>query len=85
MSDVSELLNIDINELTIAEVVEIEERTGLPLDALGQSDRPKGKMLQALAYIVKRRDDPEFTWEQAGELRISAGASDTDPSDADGS
>ena len=47
----SEHFNIDITDLTIAEVVEIEERTGLPLDALGQADKPKGKMLQALAYI----------------------------------
>ncbi|MEO2087792.1 MAG: hypothetical protein ABGY22_11945 [Acidimicrobiales bacterium] len=29
----SEHFNIDINDLTIAEVVEIEDRTGLPLDA----------------------------------------------------
>ncbi len=47
----SEHFNIDINDLTIAEVVEIEDRTGLPLDALGQADKPKGRMLQALAYI----------------------------------
>ena len=61
----NEHLNIDINDLTIAEVVEIEERTGLPLDALGQADKPKGKMLQALAFVSKRRDDPDFTWEMA--------------------
>ena len=41
MSD--DIFNIDINDLTIAEVVEIEERTGLPLDALGQADKPKAR------------------------------------------
>ena len=81
MSD--DILNIDINDLTIAEVVEIEERTGLPLDALGQSDKPKGKMLQALAYIVKRREDPDFTWEMAGALKISATTDKVDPTDSD--
>lgn len=81
MSD--DILNIDINDLTIAEVVEIEERTGLPLDALGQSDKPKGKMLQALAYIVKRREDPDFTWEMAGALKISATTDKVDPTDGD--
>ncbi len=81
MSD--DILNVDINDLTIAEVVEIEERTGLPLDALGQADKPKGKMLQALAYIVKRRDDPDFTWEQAGALKISATTAKVDPTDGD--
>lgn len=81
MSD--DILNIDINDLTIAEVVEIEERTGLPLDALGQVDKPKGKMLQALAYIVKRREDPDFTWEMAGALKISATTDKVDPTDGD--
>jgi hypothetical protein len=78
-----DILNIDVNDLTIAEVVEIEERTGLPLDALGQSDKPKGKMLQALAYIVKRREDPDFTWEMAGALKISATTDKVDPTDGD--
>ncbi len=79
----NEHLNIDINDLTIAEVVEIEERTGLPLDALGQADKPKGKMLQALAFISKRRDDPDFTREMAGALKISATSEKVDPTDGD--
>ena len=79
----NEHFNIDINDLTIAEVVEIEERTGLPLDALGQADKPKGKMLQALAYISKRRDNPDFSWEMAGDLKISATSEKVDPIDGD--
>ena len=79
MSDAEELFNVDINDLTIAEIVEIEERTGLPLDALGQADKPKGKMLQALAYISKRRDNPDFTWEMAGALKISTASDPVDP------
>ena len=79
----SDHFNIDINDLTIAEVVEIEDRTGLPLDALGQADKPKGKMLQALAYISKRREDPDFTWEMAGELKISTDSTPADPTDGD--
>ena len=78
-----EHFNIDINDLTIGEVVEIEELTGLPLDALGQPDAPKGKMMQALAFISKKREDPDFTWEQAGELRISAVSEKVDPTDGD--
>ena len=77
----SEHFNIDINDLTIAEIVEIEERTGMPLDALGQADKPKGKMLQALAYISKRRDNPDFTWEMAGDLKITTESTPVDPSE----
>ena len=72
MSDTEDLFDVDISDLTIAEVVLIEDKTGLPLDALGDADKPKGRMLQALAFIVKRREDPTYTWEQAGELKINA-------------
>ena len=78
-----DVLNIDISELTIAEVVEIEALTGQPLDALGQPDKPKGLMLQALAYISKRKDDPSFTFEQAGALKITTTSSKPDPTDGD--
>ena len=81
MSEVEDIFNVDVSDLTIAEVVEIEDRTGLPLDALGQADKPKGRMLQALAYIVKRREDPDFTWEQAGELKINTTSEKIDPTD----
>ena len=78
-----DVLNIDINDLTIAEIVEIEALTGQPLDALGQPDKPKGLMLQALAFISKRRDDPSFTFEQAGALKITTTSSKPDPTDGD--
>ena len=83
MTETNDVFTIDINDLTIAEVVLIEEMTGLPLDALGQPDVPKGKMMQALAFISKKRVDPDFTWEQAGELRISAVSEKVDPTDGD--
>jgi len=76
-----DVLNIDINDLTIAEVVEIEDLTGMPLDALGQTDKPKGRMLQALAYISKRRENPEFTFEDAGALKITTDSTTPDPTD----
>ena len=78
-----DVLNIDINDLTIAEVVEIEALTGQPLDALGQPDKPKGLMLQALAYISKRKDDPSFTVEDAGPLKSTTTSSKPDPTDGD--
>ena len=76
-----ETFNIDINDLTIAEVGEIEDLTGMPLDALGQDDKPKGRMLQALAYITKKKENPEFTFEDAGKLKITTASSKPDPTD----
>lgn len=83
MTDTNDHYTVDINSLTIAEVVEIEDRTGMPLDALGQADKPKGRMLQALAWISKRREDPDFTWEMAGELKINPEQNDPGPTDGD--
>mgnify|MGYP000220885235 CR=1 FL=1 len=76
-------LNLDISDLTIAEIVEIEELTGMPLDSLGQPDKPKGKMLQAMAYISKRRDNPDFTFEMAGNIKIKTTESQPDPLEED--
>ena len=76
-------LDLDISDLTISEIVEVEELTGMPLDSLGQPDKPKGKMLQALAYITKKRDNPDFTFEMAGNIKITTTESKTDPLEED--
>ena len=78
---VDDVLDVDISELTVGEIIEIEELTGMPLDALGQADKPKGKMLAALAFVSKRRDNPKFTWEDALELKITTSQSEVDPSE----
>ena len=80
---VEDVLDVDISELTVGEIIEIEELTGMPLDALGQSDKPKGKMLAALAFVSKRRENPKFTWEDALELKITTSQTDVDPSEGD--
>ena len=84
MSDqLDEVLQIDISDLTISEVCEIEDRTGLPLDALGSPEHPKGRMLQALAYVIKRRENPDYTWEQAGALKINTTSAKVPPVEGD--
>jgi hypothetical protein len=82
--NLEEILNVDINDLTIAEMVEIEERTGLSIDSLGETGIPKGKVLQSMAYIIKRRENPEFTWEEAGALRINTSAEKVNPTEDEG-
>ena len=78
---VEDVLDVDISELTVGEIIEIEELTGMPLDALGQADKPKGKMLAALAFVSKRRENPKFTWEDALELKITTSQTEVDPSE----
>ena len=77
MTDKSSI-NFNLNDLTIGEIVTIEELTGLPFDAMTDPDKPKGKLLQAIAYISKRRDNPEFTFEMAGDLKLNLASDEAD-------
>ena len=60
----------DINDLRLSEVADIERLSGQPLSAIGNNDMPKGKLLQSIVYVVKRREDPKFKFEQAGEVSM---------------
>jgi len=70
-SELDGIFELDINSLTIGEIEQIEELGGVAIDAMFSAEGKKGKALRAIAYIVKRREDPEFSWEDAGNLRIS--------------
>ena len=78
MSDQESTLDFNLNDLPIGEIVTIEELTGLPFDAMTDPDKPKGKLLQAIAYISKRRDNPEFTFERAGDLKLNLASDEAD-------
>ena len=78
MSDQESTLDFNLNDLTIGEIVTIEELTGLPFAAMTDPDKPKGKLLQAIAYISKRRDNPEFTFEMAGDLKLNLASDEAD-------
>ena len=71
-------INFNLNDLTIGEIVTIEALTGLPFDAMTDPDKPKGKLLQAIAYISKRRENPEFTFEMAGDLKLNLASDEAD-------
>ena len=71
-------INFNLNDLTIGEIVTIEELTGLPFDAMTDPDKPKGKLLPAIAYISKRRENPEFTFEMAADLKLNLASDEAD-------
>lgn len=79
MSD-AEYLDINLDDLTIAEIETMEDVIGGPIDEAFKEGRPRGKALRALGYVIKRRTNPEFTLEDAGNLHIRM--NDTDPTTA---
>lgn len=78
-----EYLEIDLNNLRIREIEEIEEIAGKPFDELFANGSPRGKSLRALGFIVKKRENPTFTLEDAGELIIKV-KTDDEPADPTG-
>lgn len=70
--DVVELDSIDavLDRLKIREVAEIEEVLGAGIDVAFLTGAPRGRALQAIAWVLRKRDNPDFTFEAAGELVI---------------
>jgi len=78
----SDELSIELDSLTVAEIETIEEITGKSIDQAFADGAPRGRVLRALGYVVKRRENPDFTIEDAGELVIKL--SEPDPTTAAG-
>ena len=57
-----------VEDLTLGEVEEVENYAGLPLASLADDHAPKGKLMVALAWIMKRKNDPSFTLHQAKQM-----------------
>lgn len=63
--------NFSLENLTLGEVSQLEELSGLSLTEIADEHAPKGKFMTALAYLSKRRQDPSFTYSQAETLTLA--------------
>jgi hypothetical protein len=78
----NEILVIDLEELRVSEIELLEELAGAPVDEMFAKGMPRGKVLRALGVVMKRREDPTFTLEQAGDLVIRLADGETNPTSA---
>lgn len=62
-----------MDRLTVGEIELAEELSGLPITYAIDPEKPKGKIMRAVGCAVRRRTDPDFTWEQAADLRVFFG------------
>lgn len=75
---------IDIDSLTLGEVAKVESLSGLSIGQIAEDDKPKGLALAALVFVFKRRENPEYTWNQANAVTVTEaqayleGAADSD-------
>lgn len=63
---------LDMDAMTLGELETIEEIAGTDAAKAMMSGQMSARALIAVAYVVKRRDHPEFTIEDAKALRVLA-------------
>jgi hypothetical protein len=62
---------MSLMKLTVADIAEVEELSNQPWGVLADSTVPKGRLYQAIAFVLKRKEVPDFTFEQAGLLTMA--------------
>lgn len=60
-----------VEEMTLAEVAEWEQITGQPIDDLMGNGKPRGRALAAMAFIVMKRSNPNYTMADASKLTMT--------------
>lgn len=63
---------LDLDEMTFGEMAMIEEVAGVEAVERMMAGRMTAKALIAVVYVVKRRDNPAFTIEDAKAIKVTA-------------
>jgi hypothetical protein len=78
-------MTIDFDTMTLNEIEQIELLTGRSIDAIMDDGAPRGRVFKAIIYVFKKRTNPDFTFEQAGEFSMEQATAlfsgDDDPKD----
>ncbi len=64
-------LAFDIDDLDLGEVADLAGVLGLGLDEMDRLANPTPAMLPAMLWIVQRRKDATYTYEQARKIKLS--------------
>lgn len=91
--ETTEVLEINVNELTLGDLEDFELKVGIDFRSI--SGRQAGelplKALIALVWLIKRKTNPDYTYEDARNIKIETlgtidlkdtGANPTQPADA---
>jgi hypothetical protein len=60
----------DFESLTLEEVEVIENLTNSSIDQAFQDGKPKGKALSAFVWVVLKRDNPNYSMEDAKKISL---------------
>jgi hypothetical protein len=59
--------------MSVEEVEFLEDKFDRPIDDLVRPGDRRGPLYRAIVWLVLRREDPDFTWEAAGKVRVDMG------------
>jgi hypothetical protein len=59
---------MDIDSITLGDIEEIETYAGLPFGDIGENKPGVSKLRTALVWVLKRKENPAFTIEDARAL-----------------
>lgn len=62
---------MDIQNLTMGEITQIENLSGKAFADMSDESAQKGALLTALAFVIKKRTDPNFTFQDAQKLTMA--------------
>jgi len=62
---------LDVSELTLGEVAMVEKLSDQSIATMGDESAPKALMMAAIAFVLKKREDPKYTFEQAKNMKMS--------------
>lgn len=80
---------MNLDSLTMRDVATIESLSGLSISELDNEETPKGKLFAAMVFVIKKKDDKKFTFDDALDMPMSelttllGGADDTDSKSAE--
>lgn len=66
-------MNIDYSDLTLGEIETIEELTGKTLDEIIEVKTPRGRLMRALVFVITKRTNPAYTFEETAKLTLDQG------------
>lgn len=63
-----------IYDMTLEEVALAEQLAGAPIDEMLDEEKLKGKSMTALVYVIKKRTEPNFTFDEAKKYKFKEAA-----------
>lgn len=79
-----ETIVLDLEAMDLGEMAMIEEVAGPEAAQLMMAGRMTAKAILAVVYVIKRRDNPAFTLEDAKAIKVSALKQPDDPGKVQG-